>query len=118
MAEPTPDVGAMRHRVTWQKLGPAQLDSMNQRKQGWTTVGTYWARVEPLAGMELMNARQLKSTTSHKVTMRNVGQVKATHRLLFEGTGRAFYPVSVFRLDERNAYLSIHCTEEPDVAAT
>lgn len=106
------DPGALRHRLAWQPLDQSQLDAMNQPKKSWTTRGTYWGRVEPLAGRELMNARQLKAETTHKITMRNVAAVNAGDRFLFEGTGRVFNVESVFRQSERNAYLVVHCTEQ------
>lgn len=106
------DIGLMRHRLIWQTFNPGQLDGMNQPSRTPTTVGTYWGHVEPLSGMELYNARQKKGETSHKITMRNVGPVKPTDRFVFESTGRIFQVDSVFRVDERNAYLMLHCTEQ------
>jgi SPP1 family predicted phage head-tail adaptor len=110
------DVGLMRHRLAYQEIS-ATLDELNQPLNSWTTLGTFWAHVQPLVGMELMNARQLKATTGHKILMRNVSDtlpagVRPQGRFLFEATGRAFGVDQVFRVDERNAYLSIHCTEQ------
>lgn len=105
------DPGTLRHRVTWQTLDQSAVDALNQPVDTWTSVGTFWARVEPLTGMELYNARQLKATTGYKITMRNVGALKPSDRLLFEGTGRVFGLDQVYRVDERNAYLSIHASE-------
>jgi SPP1 family predicted phage head-tail adaptor len=107
-----PDVGLMRHRVTWQTTSSTAQDAVGQRIANPVTQGTYWSHVEPLSGAELVNARQKKALTSHKITMRNVGPVKPTDRFLFGATGRVFEVDSVFRLDERNAYLILHCTEQ------
>jgi SPP1 family predicted phage head-tail adaptor len=116
-ASASPDIGLLRHRLIWQTTDQSQLDSMNQPIDSWANVGTYWAHVQPLSGMELMNARQLKGTTSHKILLRNPGAVnngngiKPSDRFSFEATGRLFGIDSVFRVDERNAYLLLHCSE-------
>lgn len=107
-----PDVGLMRHRLIWQTFSPTAVDAMNQPLRTPIVMGNFWGHVEPLTGMELMNAMQQKAETSHKITMRNVGPVKPTDNFLFESTGRRFEVTSVFRLDERNAYLILHLFEQ------
>jgi SPP1 family predicted phage head-tail adaptor len=108
--------GEMRHRLSYQ-IESTTVDEMNEKVNTWTTLGTFWGRVEPLVGMELMNARQLKATTGHKISMRNVNSalspvaITPSGRFLFEATGRIFGIDQIFRVDERNAYLSIHCSE-------
>jgi head-tail adaptor len=113
-----PDIAKMRHRISYQEISTT-LDEMNETVNTWITQGTFWGHVEPLQGMELMNARQLKATTSHKLLMRNIDDllpngIRPQGRFLFEGTGRAFGIEQVFRVDERNAYLSIHVSEQID----
>lgn len=110
---PTQDIGLLRHRVTWQSIDPsAPRDRLNQTPNTWITLGTLWAHVEPLGGRELYNARQLKATSTHKITIRGGHSIKASHRFLFQGTGRIFGIDSINRVDERNAYLSFMCTEQ------
>lgn len=114
------DVAELRHRVTY-RVQVTTVDTLNQRINAWNPLGTFWAKVEPLSGMELMNARTLKATTSHKILMRNVNSVLAalvppraitpSGQFLFEGTGRIFGIEQVFRVNEQNAFLSIHCSE-------
>jgi head-tail adaptor len=111
-----PPIGKLRHRLLWQTFDPAALDAMNQPSRVPTTVGTFWALVEPLSGMELMNARQLNAETSHAITIRNVGPIKPSDRFLFEATGRRFEVTSVFRVGERNAYLRLHAVERKSPA--
>jgi SPP1 family predicted phage head-tail adaptor len=111
ITESPDDLGVLRHRLTWQTFDTTSHDAVGQPTRTLLVMGTYWARVEPLSGMELMNARQLKAVTSHKITMRNIGPVKPSDNFLFEATGRRFEVDSVFRLEERNAYLILHCTE-------
>lgn len=111
-----PEIGELRQRVTYQ-IEATTLDSVNQPIVTWTSLGTFWAKVEPLTGMELMNARQLKGTTGHKIVMRNVNSaispnaIVPSGRFLFESTGRVLGIDAVFRQNEQNAWLSIHCTE-------
>jgi SPP1 family predicted phage head-tail adaptor len=78
----------------------------------WTTVGTYWARVRPLSGRELFNARQTKATTTHEITMRAQVPVGPNSRLLFESTGRIFNVDESLRVDETNTYRRILATEQ------
>lgn len=106
-----PDIGLMRQRLVWQQATFTTSQS-GQTVPSWSTVGTYWAHVEPMRGMELYNASQTKTGTWHKVRMRNVGSITPKDRFLFEDTGRILNVESVLREDERNAYLIIQCTEQ------
>jgi SPP1 family predicted phage head-tail adaptor len=111
MADRQVNAGDLRHRVTLQTCTGSTVGKGGQRVPTWSNVGTYWACVTPLAGMELMNARQVKAQTSHKITIRNVGPIPPTARFLFEATGRLFNLDAVYRRDERNAYYDCHATE-------
>jgi head-tail adaptor len=111
-----PPIGQLRHRLTWQTFDTTALDGMNQPSRAPIDKGTYWALVEPLSGMELMNARQLNAETSHAITMRNVGPIKPSDRFFFEATGRRFEVTSVLRNGERNAYLRLHAVERKSPA--
>lgn len=104
------DAGDLRHRVTWQRPA-ASRNAIGQVLPAWTTVGTFWGRVEPLGGRELVNAQQIKETVRFRITLRNVGAIAADDRFLFEGTGRAFNVESVVRRDEMGAVLDLLCSE-------
>jgi head-tail adaptor len=109
------DVGAMRHRVTWQSP-PTTLDAMNEATGDWVTRGTLACRVEPLCVRDLFNARQLKMTSTHKITLRGGPRVGPSDRFLFHGAdgdlSRVFGLDSINRVDERSAYLVVMATEE------
>lgn len=106
------DAGDMRHLVTWQTFTSADVPGKaGQSIKNWTSQGTHYAKVEPLAGMELWNVRQLKATSSLKVTMRNVGPISALDRLLFENSGRIFNVDSVNNPEELGADLVLMVTE-------
>jgi head-tail adaptor len=105
--------GEMRQRLTLMTLGNSTTtDGTGQDQTTYTTVGTYYAKIEPLRGMELYNASQTKGITYFKVTMRNVGPIKPTDQLVFEtDSNRVLNIESVYRVDERNAYYSLVCAE-------
>jgi head-tail adaptor len=64
-----------------------------------------------MSGLEVFNARQLKATSSIKVTMRDVGPISPLDRLLLEASGRIFNVDSVINTDELGADLVLLCTE-------
>jgi head-tail adaptor len=107
------NAGDMRHLVTWQALtlGPPLPGKAGQPSQAWTTQGTHYAKVDPLTGIETWNQRQLKATSTLKVTMRDVGPISPKDRLLFEDTGRTFNIDSVLCPEELGADLILMVTE-------
>lgn len=74
--------GRLRERVTIQQESQAN-DSMGGGARGWADVATVWASVEPLRGMEQLQAMQLEISVSHKVIMRYRPGVTAKNRLLW-----------------------------------
>jgi SPP1 family predicted phage head-tail adaptor len=102
--------GDLRHRLTLQRCATTQGQA-GKPILTYSTVGTYWALVEPLIGHDLFTARQLKATTSHRITMRVVGPINPSDRFLFESTGRVFNVDSVFRHQEQDTYYKITATE-------
>lgn len=111
MADKEVEIGDLRHRVTLLSASAGTQSMSGQLATTYTTVGTYWANVRPLTGRELVNAKQVKATISHEITMRQVGSIKATDRLQFQGTARLFNVESVIRVGEQNAFYLIHATE-------
>jgi head-tail adaptor len=104
------DPGRMRHRVTLQVLPDVPAaGTAGDEDRPFTTVGTYWALVEPLSGRALFNAQQLTATIDYRITMRCFGPLVPGNRLIFQGT-RVFNVESVIRVDERNAYYLILAT--------
>lgn len=109
------DLGDLRNRITWQvNVGTPGPKSAGQVVPDWQDRGTYWARVESMSGPELFSARQLNATSSIKITMRNVGDVRPGHRFRFEQSPRYMYANTVYRLDEMNEFLVIEATEPKD----
>jgi SPP1 family predicted phage head-tail adaptor len=102
--------GELRHKLTLQRCATTQGPA-GKPIYTYTTVGAYRANVEPLTGLELFNARQLKATITHKITMRVIGEVLPSDRFLFESTGRVFNVNFVFRESEVQRLYKIMATE-------
>ena len=104
------NAGDLRHLVTWQVFSTAPGPA-GQPAKTWVAQGTHYAAIEPLAGMELWNQRQLKAVATHQVTMRDVGAISPKDRLLFEATGRVFNVESVNDPEELGADLILMVSE-------
>ena len=109
------DVGKMRHRVTLQIPDPPANRSNSTKGKPdtvWTTIGTYWARLEPLTGRELVNAKQIKPEISHRITMRVNGPLPTSGRLIFPGIeptddfGADFYSPGFFATETHTGDLA------------
>ena len=96
--------GKYRQRVQLQvESAPESFDSYGQPIPNWTTVGTYWARVQPLSGHELVAAKQVKAQATIQVEIRWQGcsiPIGPTNRLLMNG--RQFGIFDVRNIEERD----------------
>jgi SPP1 family predicted phage head-tail adaptor len=101
-------IGDMRKRVVIQRATVA-ADDFGQDIPTWSNLATVWAQVRPLSGRELVNARQVKDTVSHKITTRQSVTITPADRLVL-GT-RVFNIESVIKTDELNQWLEILATE-------
>lgn len=76
----------------------------------WDAVGTYWAFVQPLSGVETEHADRLRAKTTHLVTMPYVGSITATNnRLIF--AGRTLNIETALNYDQRNREYLLTCIE-------
>jgi SPP1 family predicted phage head-tail adaptor len=106
------NAGELRHLVIWERNFPASTDdSGGQELDNWQTLGTHFAKVEPLTGRELWNARQIKATSTMRITMRDVGDVIASDRFLLDSTSRVLEIDWVSRPEEIESDLIINATE-------
>jgi SPP1 family predicted phage head-tail adaptor len=105
------DAGDMRHRLTLLTASAGPQSRTGQLPTIYTPAGTFWANVDPLTGRELVNAKQVKATISHKITMRQVAAIKPTDRFQFQGTARLFNIETVIRIGEQNGFYLINATE-------
>lgn len=100
---PTP-AGKYRQRITL--LAPSASESLDAYAEPLVnpiTVGTFWARVTPLSGHELVSAKQVKAQATFKVSMRYQGSsviVSPLHQ--FSMNGRTFGIFDVKNVEERD----------------
>ena len=57
-------------------------NAYQEAPQQWETIATRWARVEPLAGRELVNAQQLLLAVSHRLNFRWVDGMTSRCRVV------------------------------------
>lgn len=108
--------------MTCSKLSPSDfkkrvtLQSISQVSDGqggftdtWVDTLTVWAAVEPLKAWEKMQAMQLQTPLTHKITMR-YNSVATTAKRLKLGT-RTMDIKSVINLNETNALLELRAVE-------
>ena len=101
----------MRWRVSLQSATASQ-DTYGQPNPTWTTVGTYWAQIETLSGRELVNALQKKAETTHRVTLRWLGESTTPNpkwRIVYKA--RTYNVLWINNVGERNRTLELYCEE-------
>lgn len=112
--------GSLRHRVTIQRrtLLAARDAATGERAEEWDDVATVWACIEPLAGRELWQARQVQSDQSHRVTVRYSALTRGTttaDRLTYAdpgaGAARTFNISGVRVPDESREWVEFACQE-------
>lgn len=104
--------GLMRHSVELQTATYA-ADSVGQLIPTWETVATIRCLVEPVQGVENVNADQLRGEVTHRVTMRYQGSslpITVDKQLIFQGT-RTLRIMSVINVMERDKKLVLMCKE-------
>lgn len=77
--------GKLRHRVRLQAPGRTQDPDTGEMRDGWTTVKTVWASVEPLSVREFISAQAAQSEVSARIVIRYREGVDATMRVLHRG---------------------------------
>lgn len=100
-------IGKLRKRIAIQSNGEV-ADSYGQLTKTWTTLDTRYAAVEPLQGRELLQAQQVDSLITHKISMRYYA-ANTKMRVLYGS--RIFNITSVINVDERNLYTVLMCQE-------
>lgn len=100
--------GMLQHRVTLQR--PTDTNTNGEAIKTWTTIGTYWAFVQPVGGNENISfAQQVQAETTCNVLMRYVGEIEAGDRLQFKS--RTLHVASVANVDEANEETRLVCKE-------
>lgn len=104
--------GDLRERVTIQDKTVTQ-DGYGAEVITWTEVGTYWAAVEPLAGREFLEGRQLVAEVTTRIRIRYQGSdvdIRPEMRAVYRS--RYFEIVAVIHIKERKRELLLMCTED------
>jgi SPP1 family predicted phage head-tail adaptor len=97
--------GQLRHRLDVESFTETR-DSFGQPITTWAVLHDgVKAFVEPLAGRELFQARQLHADVTHRITMRYVAGITPKHRI--SCGEREFDILSILNLAERNLILEI-----------
>ncbi len=74
-------IGPMLHRVQIQSASDV-ANAHGGLTRTWTTIDTVAAKVEPLSGTELVEARQVHPRASVRITMRHYPGLTAKHRII------------------------------------
>lgn len=102
------EIGAMRHRITFQK--PIETpDGHKGHTVQWQDVITVWASVEPLSGREYFYAHQVQAEVTHRVKTRY--RTDITTKMRIKHRDRVLEIESIIDLKERREVLEILCKE-------
>ena len=74
--------GKLRHRVTLQRLVPAQDPLTGAVSDTWSDVATVWASVEPLSAREFLQAAALSSQFVARIRIRPLAGVMPSMRII------------------------------------
>ena len=78
-------IGALRHRVSLQKLEHVQNQTTGEMGESWVQVKKLYARVEPLSAREFIAAQQENSEVSARITIRYRNDIKPGMRFVHRG---------------------------------
>ena len=104
-------IGLINRRVILQSPGGTR-DAVGERVTTWTDVATVWARIDPIGGREQFLAAQLRTSTTHKVTVRHssvTATITAAWRINYGG--RIFAIDSIRNVEESQVMIELLCTE-------
>jgi len=104
--------GKLRHTCEVQRLNAGATNAYNEAADGTTTVfAGLSCEVSALRGRDLENARQLKTTITHRVRWRSLSSVKPEDWFVpsFDKTKKLY--VEALTHDERQMWYEALCTE-------
>ena len=76
--------GRLRHRVVLESRSTA-TNAYNEPVVSWSTVGTYWAAIEPLTGRERFGSGERIAEGDVRIVMRYVGAITEENRITHGG---------------------------------
>lgn len=74
--------GALRHRVTLQRLVPVQDPATGVVNPTWATLANVWASVQPLSAREFLQAAAVSSQIVARIRIRYLPGVMPSMRIL------------------------------------
>jgi SPP1 family predicted phage head-tail adaptor len=101
-------VATFRKQVTIQNVAQVS-DGQGGFTETWNDGSTVWASIEPLKGYEKVQAMQMQSPQTHKVTMRYTAEVTAASRIRYGD--RIFWVKEVLDPEERQRFLILKAIE-------
>lgn len=107
-------IGQMRHRLTFKEPSEAREADYNEAQLTFNAIANdpdVWARIEPLSGDELVEARQVDSRVTHRITLRYRSDLN-TRMIAVEGS-REFELVEILNPEEGDRRLVIRAIEKP-----
>ena len=108
MAVSATRIGAMRHRIFFQKLTSAP-NGQGGFTEAWANHKEVWASVKPVKTKERNFSEQIQYQRTHEVIIRFRNDITQDMRFKFDG--RTFEIKGVRRKDERKYYLIIDAEE-------
>ena len=105
---PAVAIGSLREQIVIQQSAPTK-DAIGGTIEGWSSLATVWARVEPMSAGEQYRRQQIQANAQWKVTIRWRGDINSKHRIVW-GT-RVFQVKGVTNADERKRFLVLACDE-------
>ena len=103
------NAGRMRHRVELRT--PKFANQSGESNTTYSSLGTFWAEVEPVRGREYWQAQHENSEVTHRIRMRFVRRAKANANLVAYYGDREFEVMTVIDPGERNTSIELMCRE-------
>lgn len=100
--------GELNRRITLQARSTSK-SAFGAQVATWSDVATVWARIEPRAGAEPIEAGSLRGVLSHVIRIRYRSGVVPAMRVLYGS--RILDVTSVVDVDEAHVALDLYCAE-------
>ena len=103
-------VGELKRRITIeQKTRGASDGAGGYLAETWATLATVWAKIDPRAGRELVDADQVVHRITHVITIRARTGITTAMRVVYQT--RTFAIVDLRELMEGGRWMEMQCEE-------
>jgi SPP1 family predicted phage head-tail adaptor len=102
--------GRLRHLITLQANTASQVGL--RPAQTWTNQAEFFARIEPVSGLESFRQAKVQAETTHIVTVRYDPSHEVTTKMRWMFGSRVFGILSARKTDERDIEIVCDCKEE------